>query len=367
LFYNLIFNKDDCKFLIFAHHKVVLDAIEEHVIKKKINYMRIDGSVVNEKRHECVNKFQNNDNCRIAILAITACATGLTLTKASSVVFAEIYFTPAVMIQAEDRAHRIGQENNCVNVHYLVGKDTVDEIVFPKLESKFKIVSNALDAKKMNLEVQNVQKGARGEIEIGKSSKNLEQKKNNISKKIGIENKNKQENEKSANKTKITDFFDKKTSSVSNSHLSNSKIDIVKKEGNGNNLKFNNNTNFLKVFDHTKKNESSKVFENINKIAKIDEDSFDDVLEGFLNDNALISQIFDNQKLQEKAENKDYFDGNEMDYFNLHSINNGKRIREDMNHINNGISKKELHLLNSNINKENADEKNSANKHIKRK
>ena len=34
-----------------------------------------------------------------------------------------------MMIQCEDRAHRIGQ-NSCVAVHYLVAKDTMDEWVW---------------------------------------------------------------------------------------------------------------------------------------------------------------------------------------------------------------------------------------------
>ena len=37
--------QNDLKFLVFAHHKVVLDGIEEELIKKKEMYIRIDGSV----------------------------------------------------------------------------------------------------------------------------------------------------------------------------------------------------------------------------------------------------------------------------------------------------------------------------------
>lgn len=126
--------------------------------------MRIDGNVSIEQRDKCVSKFQNDESCRIAILAITACATGITLTKASTVVFAEMYFTPATMIQAEDRAHRIGQDHTCVNIHYLFGKDTVDEIIFPRLEQKFSLVSNALDIEKRNLEVYSLQDGEKGDV-----------------------------------------------------------------------------------------------------------------------------------------------------------------------------------------------------------
>ena len=94
-----------------------------------------------------MQKFQNEENCKIAILSITACATGLTLTKASTVVFAEFHFTPSIMHQAEDRAHRIGQEHDCVNVHYLYGKDTIDELILSKIINKYKVVTSTIDNK----------------------------------------------------------------------------------------------------------------------------------------------------------------------------------------------------------------------------
>ena len=147
---------NSCKFLIFAHHCEVLDAIEEVIINDKISYIRIDGKVAVEKRQDLVNKFQTDDDCLVAILSITACATGLTLTKASTVVFAELHFTPSIMIQAEDRAHRIGQESGCVNIHYLFGSDTLDVLLFRKLNEKQNIVSTTLDNKSKDLNVTKI-------------------------------------------------------------------------------------------------------------------------------------------------------------------------------------------------------------------
>ena len=157
-----------CKFLIFAHHKIMLDSIEEEVQKLKIDYIRIDGKVKLEKRNEYVKKFQTDETCLVAILSITACYTGITLTAASTVVFSELHMTPAVMIQAEDRAHRIGQEHTCVNIHYLYGPDTLDEILFKMLNQKQNIFSNTLDNMSQNMEVKYTFKKV-GDFEKGKS------------------------------------------------------------------------------------------------------------------------------------------------------------------------------------------------------
>ena len=53
-------------------------------------------------------------------------------------------------------AHRIGQDAGCVNIHYLVGEDTLDVLLFRKLNEKQHIVSTTLDNKSKDLNVTKI-------------------------------------------------------------------------------------------------------------------------------------------------------------------------------------------------------------------
>ena len=100
--------ENDIKAIIFAHHRAVLDGIQDQIEKLKIKFIRIDGSIDAEARQAHIDRFQNDEEVKVAILSITAAGTGFNLTAASLCVFAEMHWTPAIMLQAEDRIHRIG-------------------------------------------------------------------------------------------------------------------------------------------------------------------------------------------------------------------------------------------------------------------
>ncbi|AFN83169.1 Snf2/Rad54-like helicase [Encephalitozoon romaleae SJ-2008] len=129
------------KFVIFCHHSEMMDGIEEFCVERKVPMIRIDGSIPSGNRHLLVKNFQENDEIRVALLSITACSTGLTLTAGRAVVFAELYWNPGVLLQAEDRIHRIGQKSS-VDIIYLVGRGTIDEYVWPKLLSKLNVLES---------------------------------------------------------------------------------------------------------------------------------------------------------------------------------------------------------------------------------
>jgi hypothetical protein len=152
------------KVIIFAHHIAVLDGIEEGLAshrgnkKKKgarISWMRIDGSTPHSERTANARTFQTDPKCRVALIGMLAGGIGITLTAAAHVFFAELHWTPGVLAQAEDRAHRIGQTRN-VQVHYLIGRNSLDDSLWRKIVSKVSVVSEALEGCKERLNVEKV-------------------------------------------------------------------------------------------------------------------------------------------------------------------------------------------------------------------
>ena len=127
------------KVLIFAHHQIVLDTIQVEVNKRKLGSIRIDGKTPSHQRTALCDSFQNDDSIRVAVLSITAAGVGITLTAASVVVFAEIHFNPGYLVQAEDRAHRVGQKDS-VFVQYLIAKKTADDVMWNMVQQKLDVL-----------------------------------------------------------------------------------------------------------------------------------------------------------------------------------------------------------------------------------
>lgn len=137
-------DESDAKFIIFGHHKDFLNGISETLEKKKIKYMRIDGSTSKENRFKYTEDFQANPETRVAVLSIQAASVGLTLTAASEVIMGEFPWTPALAQQAECRAHRNGQKS-LVTCYYMIANNTIDGYLWNMLAKKSVTSSLMLD------------------------------------------------------------------------------------------------------------------------------------------------------------------------------------------------------------------------------
>ncbi|XP_052114452.1 uncharacterized protein LOC107484479 isoform X2 [Arachis duranensis] len=86
-----------------------LEYLGTFIEKKKVGCIWIDGGTPAASRQQLVTDFQEKDYIKAAVLSIKAGGVGLTLTAASTVIFTEQSWTPGDLIQAKDRAYRIGQ------------------------------------------------------------------------------------------------------------------------------------------------------------------------------------------------------------------------------------------------------------------
>ena len=95
-------------------------------------------------RAAAVQPFQNDPDSRPCICSLKVAAHGFTPPAAANVAFVELGWTPAEHDQAEDRCHRIGQEDS-VTAWYLIATNTIDERVAALIEHKREIVGSITD------------------------------------------------------------------------------------------------------------------------------------------------------------------------------------------------------------------------------
>jgi SWI/SNF-related matrix-associated actin-dependent regulator 1 of chromatin subfamily A len=104
----------------------------------------LDGRTQEADRQGAVERFQQDRGVRLFLGSIRAAGMGITLTAASTVVFVELDWTPAMMMQSEDRLHRIGQHSP-VLVQHLVIDGSIDSKMAHILIDKQAVMDAALD------------------------------------------------------------------------------------------------------------------------------------------------------------------------------------------------------------------------------
>ena len=123
-----------------AHHKSVVAAIAERFEGRCVT---LTGETPMAKRQEAVERFQAGE-VDLFIGNIQAAGVGITLVRSSHVVFAELDWVPGNLSQAEDRCHRIGQ-NDSVLVQHLVLEGSLDAVMARKVIDKQKVIAEVLD------------------------------------------------------------------------------------------------------------------------------------------------------------------------------------------------------------------------------
>ncbi len=133
------------KVIVFAHHRDVQDQVAAAL--SEYGVVQVQGGMDDAAKQESIDRFQNDDGIRVFVGSIQACREGITLTEATSVVFAELPWRPGDVDQAEDRANRIGQ-TQCVNSYYIVVDESLDAYIAETIAKKARNIDAALNSRK---------------------------------------------------------------------------------------------------------------------------------------------------------------------------------------------------------------------------
>ncbi|XP_016197018.1 ISWI chromatin-remodeling complex ATPase CHR17 isoform X2 [Arachis ipaensis] len=131
----------DSRVLIFSQMTRLLDILEDYLMFRGYQYCRIDGNTGGEDRDASIEAFNKPGSEKFVFLLSTrAGGLGINLATADVVILYDSDWNPQVDLQAQDRAHRIGQKKE-VQVFRFCTEYTIEEKVIERAYKKL-----ALDA-----------------------------------------------------------------------------------------------------------------------------------------------------------------------------------------------------------------------------
>lgn len=126
--------------LVFSAHTAPIEALAD-----RPGWAIITGDTPAEKRFQIQTDFQAGKLKGVG-LTVGAGGVGLNLTHASNVLFVDLDWTPALNIQSEDRACRIGQTSDKVLIKRMCSNHPLDLHIQKLLEWKLEMAFRALEA-----------------------------------------------------------------------------------------------------------------------------------------------------------------------------------------------------------------------------
>lgn len=136
--------------LIFSQMTAALDLLEIFLSSIGIAYLRLDGSTRADERQELLNKYNEPDSPYFCFLLSTrAGGLGLNLQTADTVIIFDSDWNPMMDLQAQDRAHRIGQ-TRAVRVYRLICSGTVEVKILEQANRKLHVDAQVIQAGQFN-------------------------------------------------------------------------------------------------------------------------------------------------------------------------------------------------------------------------
>lgn len=136
--------------LMFFQMTAIMDIMEDYMRYKGIGFLRLDGSTKADDRSELLKQFNAPNSPYFCFLLSTrAGGLGLNLQTADTVIIYDSDWNPHQDLQAQDRAHRIGQKNE-VRILRLISSNSVEEKILERAQFKLDMDGKVIQAGKFD-------------------------------------------------------------------------------------------------------------------------------------------------------------------------------------------------------------------------
>lgn len=132
--------------LMFFQMTAIMDIMEDYLRYRKLEYLRLDGTTKSDERSDLLREFNAPDSKYFMFLLSTrAGGLGLNLQTADTVIIYDSDWNPHQDLQAQDRAHRIGQKNE-VRILRLISSNSVEEKILERARFKLDMDGKVIQA-----------------------------------------------------------------------------------------------------------------------------------------------------------------------------------------------------------------------------
>lgn len=146
--------------LMFFQMTQIMNIMEDFLRLRGMHYLRLDGSTKSDDRSELLRLFNAPNSPYFCFLLSTrAGGLGLNLQTADTVIIYDSDWNPHQDLQAQDRAHRIGQKNE-VRILRLISSNSVEEKILERAKFKLDMDGKVIQAGKFDNKSSNEEREA---------------------------------------------------------------------------------------------------------------------------------------------------------------------------------------------------------------
>ena len=146
--------------LMFFQMTQIMNIMEDFLRLREMQYLRLDGSTKSDDRSELLSLFNDPQSPYFCFLLSTrAGGLGLNLQTADTVIIYDSDWNPHQDLQAQDRAHRIGQKNE-VRILRLISSNSIEEKILERAQYKLDMDGKVIQAGRFDNKSTNEERDA---------------------------------------------------------------------------------------------------------------------------------------------------------------------------------------------------------------